>query len=239
MTPDERNLIMGLFDRMRSFGTIEKEREAEALINAEVRKIPDSAYMLVQSALVNEQLVASSQERIQQLEARVRDLESRAPAPQQSSGGSFLGGLFGGGSRAQPTSVPATRGAAPGGPWGQPAPQYQQGAPQYQQGGMPMQQAAPQRAGGGFMAQAMTTAAGVAGGMLAANAISNMMNGHKSHDSGTQNTGFDQAAADRNQDAQQDQEFAQQETYATDNDPGTSGASDSGGGWGGGGDSDA
>jgi uncharacterized protein len=230
MTPDERNLIMGLFDRMRSFGAIEKEREAEALINAEVRKIPDSAYMLVQSALVNEQLVASSQERIQQLETRVRDLESRAPAPQQSSGGSFLGGLFGGGSRPQPTSVPATRGAAPGGPWGQPAPQYQQGG--YQQ---PMQQAARC---GGFMAQAMTTAAGVAGGMLAANAISNMMNGHKSHDSSTQNTSFDQAAADRNQDAQQDQEFAQQETYATDNDPGTSGASD-GGGWGGGGDSDA
>ncbi len=240
MTPDERNLIMGLFDRMRSYGAIEKEHEAEALINAEVRKIPDSAYMLVQSALVNEQVVASSQERIQQLEARIRDLEARGAAPQQSSGGSFLGGLFGGGSRPQPTSVPATRGAAPSGPWGQPAgqpaqPQYQQGG--YQQG-MPMQQAAPQRAGGGFMAQAMTTAAGVAGGMLAANAISNMMGGHKSHDQSTSNTGYDQSAADRNQDAQQDQEIAQQDSYGGDNDPGSSGASD-GGGWGGGDSSDA
>jgi uncharacterized protein len=239
MTPDERNLITGLFDRMRSHGAIEKEREAEALINAEVRRIPDSAYMLVQSVLVNEQIVASQQERVEQLEARVRELETRAPAAQPSGGGGFLGGLFGGGSRPQPTSVPASRPTMPANsPWGQQAaPQHQPGG--YQQGGMPMQQAAPQRAGGGFMAQAMTTAAGVAGGMLAANAISNMMNGNKNHDSGTQNTGFDQAAADRNQDAQQDQEYAQQETYATDNDPGTSGASDSGGGWGGDSGSDA
>lgn len=96
-----------------------------------------------------------------------------------------------------------------------------------------MQQAAPQRAGGGFMAQAMTTAAGVAGGMLVANAIGNMMGGHKSHDLGSQNTGFDQAAADRAQDAAQDQEIAQQQSYADDNDPGSSSAADSGGGWGG------
>jgi uncharacterized protein len=237
MTPDERNLIMGLFDRMRSHGAIEKEREAEALINGEVRKIPDSAYMLVQSVLVNEQIVASQQERVEQLETRVRELEARAPAAQPSGGGGFLGGLFGGGSRPQPTSVPTSRPAVPANsPWGQPAPQYQQGG--YQPGGMPMQQAAPQRAGGGFMAQAMTTAAGVAGGMLAANAISNMMNSHKSG-SGTQNTGFDQAAEDSKLDAQVDQEIAQQDAYNSDNDPGTSGASDSGGGWSGGGDSDA
>ena len=239
MTPDERNLILGLFDRMRSFGTVEKEHEAEALINGEVRKIPDSAYMLVQSVLVNEQALSASAERVQQLEARVRDLEARGDAPKQSSGGgSFLGGLFGGGSRAQPTSVPTSRPAMPANsPWGQsPA---QQAAPQYQQA--PMQQAAPQRAGGGFMAQAMTTAAGVAGGMLAANAISNMMGGHTGHKDrdSSSNAGYDQAAEDRKLDAQVDQEIAQQEAYADDNDPGSSNASDGGGSWGGSDSSDA
>ena len=29
MTPDERTMITGLFDRMRAFGAIEKENEAE------------------------------------------------------------------------------------------------------------------------------------------------------------------------------------------------------------------
>jgi uncharacterized protein len=240
MTPDERNLIMGLFDRMRGQGPIQVEREAEALINSQVRQIPDSAYMLVQSVLVQEQALNATAERANQLEARVRELEtaqSRSVAP--ASGG-FLGGLFGGGSRPQPTSsVPLTRSSTPANsPWGQPS--GQSGQPQYQQPmqqpGYAPQQAAPARAGGGFMAQAMTTAAGVAGGMLVANAIGNMMGGgHNKHGSGSSETSYDQSAADAQQDTAQDQQYAQEnQTYAADdNDPGVSGASDSG--WGGGG----
>ena len=41
MTPEERQLITGLFDRMRSHGAPEKEREADALIAREVRANPD------------------------------------------------------------------------------------------------------------------------------------------------------------------------------------------------------
>ena len=244
MTPDERNLIMGLFDRMRAQGAVEKEYEAEQLINTEVRRIPDSAYMLVQSVLVGEQTLAQAADRIGQLEQRVRDLEAAAQrgAAQPSSGG-FLGGLFGGGSKpAQPTSVPPSRAPAAS-PWGQPAqPQYQppqQGGYAPQPGYAP--QAAPARAGGGFMAQAMTTAAGVAGGMLAANAISGMLGGHHGHaNSSSANAGYDptnQASTDAAQDAAQDQEYAGQ---ADDNDPGTTYSSDdSGGSWGGSDSSDA
>ena len=94
MTPDERNLIQGLFDRMRSYGAVEKEHEAEALINTQVRQIPDSAYLLVQSVLVQDQALAVANTRVQQLEARVSQLEAGASKP-ASSGGSFLGGLFG------------------------------------------------------------------------------------------------------------------------------------------------
>ena len=244
MTPDERNMIMGLFDRMRSYGAVEKEGEAEALINAQVRQIPDAAYMLVQSVLVQEQSLVQANDRVQQLQARVRELEASGSKPaQSSSGGSFLGGLFGGGAKSVATSVPPVRPAMPtGGPWGsaparaaqpQYAPQYQQ--PQYAQ---PMQ-AAP-RAGGGFLAQAMTTAAGVAGGMMAANALQNMLGGgHHNHHNDTasaSSTGVDQSTADAAQDDAQDRDYAGQ---ADANDPGNSSASDDSGSWSGGDSTDA
>lgn len=183
MNPEERQMIAGLFDRMRQQGAIEKDRDAEALIRDLVRQNPDAPYMMVQSVLVQEMALQNAQTQIQDLEDRVRSLEAQS-RPQQSSGGSFLGGLFGGGSK--PSAVPATAaprqsggfGAAPaarpGSPWGQ---QPQGGMPM-QAGGMPMQAGMQQpAAGGGFMRTAMATAAGVAGGMLAANAISNMMSG--------------------------------------------------------------
>lgn len=183
MTPDERQMISGLFDRMRQQGAIDKDRDAEALIRDAVRQNPDAAYMLVQTALVQEMVMQQSQERIQELEARVQQLEAHAARPQQQSSGSFLGGLFGGSrpAAAPPPSVPAAGrqsggfGAAPmagrpSSPWGS-AP----GAGAPMQSGMPMQQQAG--GGGGFMKSAMATAAGVAGGMLVASAISNMMKG--------------------------------------------------------------
>ena len=52
MTPEERELIAGLFERMRSMGAIDKDREAEDFIARSTRQVPDAAYMLVQSVLV-------------------------------------------------------------------------------------------------------------------------------------------------------------------------------------------
>jgi uncharacterized protein len=199
MTPDERQMITGLFGRMRQQGGGEKDRDAEALIRDTVRQMPDAPYMMVQTVLVQEMALQNSQQQIDDLQDRVRSLESQASKPQSS--GSFLGGLFGGGSK--PSAVPSigssgnqsagfggapASGARSGSPWGNTSqaaapggyqqPAYQGGQMGGQQGGMaPMQQ---QPAGGGFMRSAMTTAAGVAGGMLAANAISNMMNGGSS-----------------------------------------------------------
>jgi uncharacterized protein len=188
MTPEERQMIANVFDRMRAVGPFEKDRDAEAFINQSVRQIPDSAYLLIQSVLVQEQALAGADERIRALESQVASLEARAPAAQASSGG-FLGGLFGGSKPA--ASVPVTGrqsggfgggASAPSSPWGNSAGnqgggyQQQPQQPQYQ----PAAAAAP--AGGGFMKQAMTTAAGVAGGMLAANAIGNMMRGGQTND---------------------------------------------------------
>jgi uncharacterized protein len=195
MNADERNLITDLFERLRAYGQIDKDHDAEALIISHARNNPDAGYMLVQNILVQEQVMAQQGQQIEQLQARIQELESMqrgaSQAPGQRSGG-FLGGaasggMFGGnrGASSVPTTSrpapqpqaynPAPQQPAPS-PWGrtapqQPQPQYQQPSPGYQQ-----PQAAP-AAGGGFMRSAFGMAAGVAGGMLAANAISNMMKG--------------------------------------------------------------
>ena len=177
MTPEERQLITGLFDRMRNLGSVEKDRDAEALINDRVRAAPDAPYMLVQSVLVQEQALQQAEGRIRDLEDQVRDLESSSQARSPASSGSFLGGLFGSGRpAAQPgnTSVPPigsraadfpppSRDRPASGPFAGP---YDAPPPQAAAGG-----------GGGFMRSAMTTAAGVAGGMLAAGAIRDLMGG--------------------------------------------------------------
>lgn len=253
MTPDERQLISGLFDRIRSNGPVEKDRDAESLINQAVRQTPDSAYLLVQSVLAQEHYLQQAASRIEDLEARMRDLEDelaqQQAAPQRSSGGSFLGGLFGGGQSApQPAgrsagSVPAfgsrspvPRAGQPGSAWNQPQQRggAAAGSPWGGQQSPPQQ---PARGGGGFMASALTTAAGVAGGMMAANALSSMFGGGSNanaapHPSGSENasTSADQQAQlDAQQDAQQDQELAN-EQYASYDDGGDSdwgGADDS------------
>ena len=75
MTPEERQLIAGLFDRMRSFGAPDKDREAEALIGQSVRSNPDAPYMLVQSVLVQEQALQAANDRVQELEDQLRGAE--------------------------------------------------------------------------------------------------------------------------------------------------------------------
>jgi hypothetical protein len=207
MNGEERQLITGLFDRMRGVGAVEKDRDADALINQSVRQIPDSAYMLVQSVLVQENALQQAGSRIEELEERVRQLEAQGSrqAPQQSSGG-FLGGLFGGGAPARPAPVasgsvpPVGRGRQMGAPaggsaWGS--------APGYggQQSGFGQAQPQQQAAGGGFMRSAMATAAGVAGGMLVAGAISNMMGGGSAQAAGNQTAGAEGGAASQASDS--------------------------------------
>jgi len=219
MTPDERQLITGLFDRMRGVGQISKDRDAEALISQMVRQNPDAAYMLVQSVLVQENTLQQAGARMEELEARVRELESmgQRAAPTQASGG-FLGGLFGGGQRPAASSVPPA--GRPGMGYGQ---QPQQSAPWGQQ---PMQQQAP-AAGGGFLKTAMATAAGVAGGMLLADQFRNMMGG------GATGHGQGPTAASTNVGEGHEQTGGTQSAGFDNNDPGTfEPTPTSGGGWG-------
>jgi hypothetical protein len=181
MTPEERQLIAGLFERMRGFGAPEKDRDAEALINQQIRALPDASYMLVQSVLVQEQALQNAQDRIQDLEARLQELEG-GEAPRKSGG--FLGGYWGGRRDAEPrtSSVPQVGGRAT-------PPAYESRSPWSQpQAAPPAQAQAPAPAaagGGGFMRSALTTAAGVAGGMLLADGLRNMMGGAHAGSSAT------------------------------------------------------
>jgi hypothetical protein len=225
MTPEERDLIAGLFERMRGMGSIDKDREAEDFIARSVRQTPDAAYMLVQSVLVQENALQQAGDRIEELEDRVRELERSQPRAAQG-GGSFLGGLFGGGGRSQEeprgSSVPPigsrrepSRYDEPqggGSPWGQ------QRAGAFGQGGAPMQQQGG--GGGGFLKGAMATAAGVAGGMLLANSIRGMMGGEggKAQASEAGNKSEEHSPYEVNQNQQKEQEPHYQD--ANDNDPG-------------------
>jgi hypothetical protein len=170
MTPEERQLIAGLFERMRGFGAPEKDRDAEALIYQQIRALPDAAYMLVQSVLVQEQALQNAQGRIQELEARLEALEGAEP-PRKSGG--FLSGYWGQRSEPKPASVPQVGARAPSAPdsrqpWAQPS-----GPSAGPYSGAP----APS-GGGGFMRSAISTAAGVAGGMLLADSLRGMLGGH-------------------------------------------------------------
>ncbi|HAC67713.1 DUF2076 domain-containing protein [Pseudomonas oryzihabitans] len=176
MQREESQLIEGLFDRLKTTEaqTAPRDREAEALIQQRLRDQPAAPYYMAQAMLIQEAA-------IKRLDQRVKELESQMAQVQQSRPGSggFLSSLFGGSSN-QPASGPAPANAAPSRGWndpgpaaprqgyGQPNPGYAQPAPGY---GAP--QAAPSRMGG-FMGGALQTAAGVAGGMLAAQAISGL-----------------------------------------------------------------
>lgn len=150
------------------------DREADSFIADQFTRHPEARYRLTQLAFVQEHALAEAQNRIKQLEGALQQAAQQASQPHQ--GGGFLSGLFGGNRSQQPPPGPG--GASPA--WGQGA---GQGAPPpgYQQQYAPPPQYPPnynpgvfQRQGSGFLGSALTTAAGVAGGVLAADAIRDM-----------------------------------------------------------------
>ena len=154
MSPEERHLLVGLFERTKSAAAAPRDKDAEDFIADQVKAQPDAPYLLAQTVIVQEQALEGANSRILELEAQVKALESKGA-------GGFLGGLLGGARRPQPA-------AQPSGPWGlqpgyapAPPPQYPGYNPGY----------APEPMGGGFLRGALGTAAGVAGGVLLADSI--------------------------------------------------------------------
>jgi len=181
MTPEEKNLISGLFDRLAQANTQAKDAEAEELIRSRVAQNPSAAYLLAQSTLVMQQALANAQTRIADLDKQLNEAKAGQKAP--PSGGSFLSGVasfFGAGSsQAQPQPplspppIPRPAGQTPPPP---PVAQHPQQGYGYAPP-PPPQYATAQPSGGGFLQSALTTAAGVAGGALLFRGIENLI-GH-------------------------------------------------------------
>ena len=106
MTPDERNLITGLFDRLRSVNPGQKDQEADQLIQQSTASQPDSAYKLVQTLLVQEHALNNAQVRIRQLEQQVAQAPKQGASQAASTAGGFLSGLFGHKSNPAPAEPP-------------------------------------------------------------------------------------------------------------------------------------
>jgi hypothetical protein len=157
------------------------DRDADALIGQAFSQYPEARYRITQLAFVQEHALVEAQNRIQRLEWELQQAQQAAQQAQQSTKpGGFFSGLFGGGGNRPQPGPPqgdprwgSGQGAQPGYPGGQPQqPYYQQAAPpppqyppNYQQGMF------QQRGGSGFLGSALTTAAGVAGGVVAGNAL--------------------------------------------------------------------
>ena len=151
--------------------------EADRLIRDLFSRYPEAPYRITQLAFVQEHALNEAQNRIQRLEWELQQAQQAAqqaqPQQRTGAGGGFFGGLFGGGSRSAP---PPQQGAPAWNQGPQPQPGYQQAPPQ-QQYAPGYQPGMFQRQGSGFLGSALTTAAGVAGGLIAGNALMNLFSG--------------------------------------------------------------
>ena len=194
MSPEERQLLTSLFDRVRSAAATPRDRDAEALVDQSTREQPYAAYYLAQAVIVQEKGLEAAANHIKQLEEQVRQLETeQSDNHQAEQGGGFLSSIFGSSQPPQPRTpvAPPEPPAAPSsGPWGAaPRQQIQQNQgfdttpramPQQQPSGPWSQQMSAPSAGGSFLQGALGTAAGVAGGMLLANSLSGIFGNHMS-----------------------------------------------------------
>jgi hypothetical protein len=191
MTPQERQLIDDLFDRLAKLETSPRDPGAEAAIADGLRRAPNAVYALVQTVLVQD-------EALKQAEAHIKELEA-GNQPQQQSGGfldSMRDSLLGPSSSSRgsvpnvrPTDTPgAQRPVWNTGQTGyQPDPRMgmdpRQGAPGGGFGGGGLFGGGnpaggnPGGGGGSFLGTAAATAAGVIGGSMLMNSMRGMFGG--------------------------------------------------------------
>lgn len=167
--------------------------DADRLLGDLFTRYPEARYRITQMAFAQEAALAEAHNRIQHMQWEMQQAQQQAQAqaqpqgpspwgqqaqPQQQSRG-FFGGLFGGGQ--QPHTAPGPQYAPP--PSGQYAPPPQ---PQYPPGYQP----GMFRSGSGFLGSALTTAAGVAGGMVVGNALMDLFSGPRGGYGGFGGGGF-------------------------------------------------
>jgi hypothetical protein len=209
MTPQERQLVDDLFDRLSKVENAPRDPDASAAIAQGLRNAPNAVYALVQTVLLQDEALKRANSRIQELE------QVRAPEPSQSGGflDSMRDTIFGqnrsqGQSRGSVPNVPPPvpsrpvwnsgqvlqQSQAPGaydqGPYGQSSyGQSPYGQPSY---GGPQ---SPFGGGGSFLGTAAAAATGMVGGSLLLNGIRSMMGGGHHQAFGDSSTMQDRAAS--------------------------------------------
>jgi hypothetical protein len=196
MTPQERQLVDDLFDRLAKVESAPRDPDAIAAMQEGLRKAPNAIYVLVQTVLLQDEALKRANAHIQELE--------QAHTPEQQQSGGFLDSMrdtiFGKDQRGSVPNVPPPAPSRPvwnsgqvlqqsqggshydqgpypqGGPGGYGQGGYGQGG--YGQGGLGSSFGAPPFGGGGsFLGTAAATAAGMVGGSLLLNSIRGMMGG--------------------------------------------------------------
>jgi hypothetical protein len=166
MTPQERQLVAELFDRLATLERNRRDPDAEATIAEGLRRAPHALYALVQTVLVQDEALRAA-------DARIRELEGGADSGQ----GGFLDSMretFLGRRDETRGSVPSVRSnGAAGAAWQTGAPAAPQSQPQ---------------GGNSFLGTAAASAAGVIGGALLLNSFRSMFGG------GNQQAAMDHAA---------------------------------------------
>jgi hypothetical protein len=162
MTPQERQMVDDLFDRLARLETAPRDAAAERAIADGLVRSPHAIYPLVQTVLVQD-------EALKRADARIRELTGE-DAGEPASGGfldSMREALTG---RPTATSVPRVRPNAST----EPDPRWNSG------GALATTAAAPSPGtpGGSFLGTAAASAAGMIGGALLLNSISSMFGHH-------------------------------------------------------------
>lgn len=171
MTPQERQLVDQLFDRLARLERAPRDAEAERAIADGLAQAPNAVYALVQTVLVQE-------EALKRADARIRELSGEDDGAREGSGGfldtmrNALGGASGRG------SVPSVRANAAndtrwntGGALASAAPAAQAPAPGQ---------------GGSFLGTAAASAAGMVGGALLFSSISSLLGSKGAEAAGAQ-----------------------------------------------------
>jgi len=157
MTPQERQMVDDLFDRLARLETAPRDAVAERAIADGLARAPHAIYPLVQTVLVQD-------EALKRADARIRELAGENAG---ESAGGFLDSMrraVTGGATA--TSVPSVHPKTSSEP-----------DPRWNSGGTFGAPAAPS-SGGSFLGTAAASAAGVIGGALLLNSISSMFGHH-------------------------------------------------------------
>jgi uncharacterized protein len=207
MTPQERQLVADLFERLAALENEPRDPEAERLIRDGLSKAPHAIYALVQSVLVQDEALKQADAHIQELEAALQggnpgagerkgfldNMRDTMFGPREAPRGSVPSVRPGD----QPMGVPPQYRQEAGSPWGSGAPGPgggqggawgggqgpawgggpQGGGPQ---GGAPMAQQSG-GAGGSFLGTAAAAAAGMVGGGLLLSGIRGMLGGGQQH----------------------------------------------------------